>query len=159
MKPSVYFHPFRMALCLHLRPTMTNALGKAAVALGLVIIIQSCGASNSPDSSGAPGSPSTRQASPQPLGPSFTSLSQNIFTPKCVTCHSGSNPPGNTDLSQYETIVHNSRHADLVVPGKPENSHLFEVLHSGEMPPNGPALSAEEIQAVSGWISGGALNN
>ncbi len=149
------------------RPAMknTSCFGKTiALSLSLIavaILAQNCGSSDSATAPGtaSPGSPATRQTSPLPLGPSYRSLSQNIFTPKCLSCHSGPNPSGNTNFTSYDALVHNPRHTDLVTPGKPENSHLYEVLQNDEMPPNGPPLSQQEIQAVSDWISSGAQNN
>src|SRR5581483_12022391 len=40
-----------------------------------------------------------------PLGPTFASLNQNIFKPKCVSCHSGAAPSGGIDLSSYASII------------------------------------------------------
>jgi len=76
-----------------------------------------------------------------------------------VSCHGGAHPSGKTDLSGYDQLVHNTQHTDLVTPGKPENSHLYEMVQNGEMPPGGPALSTTEVQAVSDWITAGAPNN
>ncbi|MFL5815803.1 MAG: c-type cytochrome domain-containing protein [Bdellovibrionia bacterium] len=123
-------------------------------------LLQNCGSSNNGSTDVAsPGAPATRQASATPLTASFNSLSQNIFTPKCLSCHNSTQPLGNVDFTSYDSLVHNTRHMDVVVAGKPEDSHLYEVLKSGEMPMNAPALSAEEIQAVSDWIAQGAQNN
>jgi mono/diheme cytochrome c family protein len=134
-----------------------------ALALSLTFaVISSCGSSsdnNSGAGTASPGSPATRQASATPLTASFNSLSQNIFTPKCLSCHNSTQPSGNVDFTTYDSLVHNTRHMDVVIAGKPEDSHLYEVLKSGEMPMNSPALSAAEIQAVSDWITQGAQNN
>jgi hypothetical protein len=75
-----------------------------------------------------------------------------------VSCHNASNPSGNTDLSSYNSIVNNPSHADLVAAGHPENSHLYEMTESGQMPPTG-ALSAAEVDAIKTWIANGAQNN
>jgi hypothetical protein len=49
----------------------------------------------------------------------------------------------------------------VVVPGDPEESLLVELLEDpgGRLMPPGGALPADEIELVSDWIAGGALDN
>jgi mono/diheme cytochrome c family protein len=136
-----------------------------AIALPLTLALsQSCGSSSNGSSDSASpnnssGAPATRQASPLPLSASYNSLNQNIFSPKCLSCHNSAQPSGNVDFTSYDSLVHNTHHADVVVAGKPEDSHLYVVVKSGEMPMNASALSAAEVQAISDWITQGAQNN
>jgi hypothetical protein len=50
----------------------------------------------------------------------------------------------------------------LVIPGDPDESYLVRKLEGGPniqgeaMPPDGPALAAEEIQRIRDWIAAGA---
>ncbi len=90
------------------------------------------------------------------LTSSFRSLQQNVFTPKCVECHSGSNSPHGIDLSNYQKIVNSPLFPPLVIPGNPEGSSLYEVCASGEMPKGAQHLSSEELKALYDWIKNGA---
>jgi mono/diheme cytochrome c family protein len=145
----------------------TIHLGTIACAIALfaapLFMLEGCGTSseNPGDTTNAPssGAPATRQASPIPLSASFRSLNQNIFSQKCVSCHNSTTASGQVDFTSFDSLVHNPKHSDVVVAGKPDESHLYEVLKTGEMPPNGTALSAAEIQAVSDWITQGAQDN
>lgn len=82
-----------------------------------------------------------------------------IFQSKCVSCHS----PGNKaedDPFQDKDYVADPKN-QLVVPGHPEQSALMDRITRTDkkrMPPakNGPALSAQEIEAIQTWIFNGA---
>jgi len=93
-------------------------------------------------------------ASAQSLN-SFDALSASVFEPKCVSCHSASNASGGVDLSNYQSIMSNP---GLVVAGSPNASRVFTEVQSGDMPENGPALPAQEVQAIQDWILAGAPN-
>jgi len=111
------------------------------------------------------------------LGPSFTSIQVNVFTPACATtsCHSG-NPPPNAPVSldvgraYDETVGKPSSQAPLLLvnPGDPEASYLLQKIlgtagSSGgvwtRMPIGAPPLSAAEIDAIETWIANGAPND
>lgn len=66
-------------------------------------------------------------------------------------------PPGGIRLDGYDRIMARSH---LVVPGKPEESELVQVLlaEAMRMPPAGNPLSDAEIQIISSWIAQGARN-
>ena len=83
---------------------------------------------------------------------SFTSLQQNIFQPKCVTCHSGPNANKGVFLDSLANVQ------KVVVGGNAGASLLFQQVTSGRMPWGGPPLSSVEISAIENWINGGAKN-
>jgi mono/diheme cytochrome c family protein len=85
----------------------------------------------------------------------FESLQSDIFEPRCVSCHSGANPDGNVDMSDYQKITADRR---LVDPGHPETSLVYTEVHSGDMPEGGPKLSNSQIKAINDWILAGAPN-
>jgi mono/diheme cytochrome c family protein len=87
---------------------------------------------------------------------SFQVLSEDIFAPKCLSCHSGPNGSGGVDLSSYNSIVATS--ANLVVSGQPSASRLYTEVATGDMPDGGPPLSTDEIEAIGQWIQDGAPN-
>jgi mono/diheme cytochrome c family protein len=92
-------------------------------------------------------------ASPSVLPVTFTSINQTIIQPLCISCHSGAAAPHGVDLSTYHGVV------AQVVPNNPDASQLYQSVANGSMPPNGPALSAAQLQQINSWISAGALNN
>lgn len=69
----------------------------------------------------------------------------------CVSCHSGTNPSGNYDLSTYDAAVSGGR----VVPNSPAASLLVQRLRDGSMPPTGP-LPEAEIRVIETWVAAGA---
>jgi Planctomycete cytochrome C len=81
----------------------------------------------------------------------FDFISQNIFKPKCMKCHSGPGSPGGMDLTSYDAIMNSGK----LVAKDPDSSKLYLTLKAGKMPPSGP-LSDQEIQMVFDWIKMGA---
>lgn len=91
-----------------------------------------------------------------------------ILTDRCWTCHP---PMGSMDLSAdlaYTSLVgvESSNHAPAlrVAPGEPEASVLwnkvtFTEVYGLGMPPDGTALSSEELATIRDWIEQGAMNN
>jgi len=66
-------------------------------------------------------------------------------------------PPGGIRLDSYDNILQGNH---LVVPGKPEESELVQVLlaEAMRMPPAGNPLRDDEIQLIASWIAQGARN-
>jgi hypothetical protein len=107
------------------------------------------------------------------MGPTLDQLRETVFRPACVSCHSRETPAGGLELDRYA-------YADLVdvsaenpgarvteklrvVPGKPDDSFLYQKL-TGNIGPDegGPAphdklLTADQLTAVREWILRGAL--
>ena len=91
----------------------------------------------------------------------------------CPACHlpGGETPVGITvgglDLSTYETLFQGGvqSQGDIVLPGQPCDSVLYEKLSAGppfgsRMPLNGPPFFTEaELMIVHDWIAEGALEN
>lgn len=92
---------------------------------------------------------------PQPPGlqPTFSSITANIFSPKCFRCHSGDKPDGKYDLTTYQGAM-----ADIK-PGDAEGSKLYMLVANGKMPKKANPLSADELQTVKDWINSGAPEN
>jgi hypothetical protein len=72
-------------------------------------------------------------------------------------CHSAASAMDGVILSSYQSVMG----SDIVSPGDPEDSDLYEVLVETDpdkrMPPNGP-LSSQQIQLIQTWIAQGAQN-
>ncbi len=88
----------------------------------------------------------------------YQGMRKKILEPYCLRCHSGPNAPKGLDYSTYNSMVKNPPY-QIIVPGFPSKSILYEVIESGVMPRGGPRLSDEEIQFVYDWIENGAVEN
>jgi hypothetical protein len=49
-----------------------------------------------------------------------------------------------------------SESGQILVPGRPDESVMFEKIRAGEMPKGGKPLPAEQIAVIERWIAGGA---
>ena len=81
-----------------------------------------------------------------------------ILVKRCLPCHNRELNGGGISFQDRESLLKAGRHGPAVVPGKPEESFLIQVLqHTGDirMPP-GPKLPAKEIKALTDWIRRGA---
>lgn len=105
--------------------------------------------------------PNARQPSPNPA--TFSWLAANVFQPKCVQCHSGAGAQAGVDLSSYQAIQNApATHGHAIVEGgDPNDSHLYDEVQDGSMPPAGtlPKVTPSELSALHDWIQGGAQNN
>jgi mono/diheme cytochrome c family protein len=75
----------------------------------------------------------------------------------CLGCHGPSLKTKDLDLSSYAGIQKGSESGAVVIPGKPDESRLYRVVHDGLMPPGGKThLSEADLGVVRSWIEGGA---
>ena len=76
----------------------------------------------------------------------------------CLRCHQGNKPKGGLDLATAKGLFAGADGNPVVVPGKPDESRLIEVVSGDkpEMPKNGKPLLPREIQALREWIAAGA---
>jgi len=106
---------------------------------------------------------------------SFANDVQPILTASCATmfCHSGATPKGGLDMSagkSYAALVgvlaggcNDGR--KRVEPGDPAVSYIVDKMMGVDlcvgkkMPPPPAMISTPEIQTISDWICGGALDN
>jgi hypothetical protein len=105
------------------------------------------------------------------LTPTFSSIQANVFTPVCVTCHSGASAPHGLRLdggNSYALLVgvpSDEQPSILrVKPNDPDHSYLVQKIQgnaaSGERMPAGmPALPQATIDTIRQWITNGATND
>ena len=86
----------------------------------------------------------------------FKNVYRYILRPKCVSCHSGTEPDGEIDLSSYDAILNHPFYF-VVVPGSPDESSLYQSILFDSMPTKGPFLSDKEKSFIENWIKAGAL--
>lgn len=96
---------------------------------------------------------------PQPVIADFKYIYENIFEPKCLRCHGGEREEAFLDISDYNGLFNHIFHSNLLVPGDPEGSVLFQVLIEENprlrMPAGGDPLTEAEVELIREWI----LNN
>src|SRR5207244_12446464 len=80
-----------------------------------------------------------------------------ILKAHCFDCHGeGEKLRGGLDLRLRRLILKGGDDGPVIVPGKPEKSLLFKMVHSGEMPKRDKKLTREEVELIKQWIAGGA---
>jgi hypothetical protein len=81
--------------------------------------------------------------------PDFDRAVAPLLVRRCLDCHSGPKPKGKLDLSRRQAAL------EMVTPGKPDDSPLWQRVHAGEMPPKKP-LPEDERRLLRDWIAAGA---
>ena len=84
---------------------------------------------------------------------------QAILAENCLSCHGAAQMSG-LDLRQRESFLKGGSRGPALVPGKAEDSLLFQVAaHIGElrMPPESPRLPREKLDLIRQWIDAGAV--
>jgi hypothetical protein len=80
-----------------------------------------------------------------------------LFQAKCTRCHGGRSPKGGLDLTTLAGALKGGGSGPAIVPGKLEDSLLWEKVETGAMPPGKKGrLSAGELGPLRRWISEGA---
>jgi WD40 repeat protein len=84
-----------------------------------------------------------------------------ILKENCFGCHGAKNPKGKLDMTRYESFRKGGTKDDPVMPGKPEESILMDLLKATDasrMPPKdtGEALAPAKIAVIEKWIKEGA---
>lgn len=104
------------------------------------------------------------------LEPTFSSISELIFIPKCAlyTCHSPAYYQQSGDIDFSTTVVYDSLvnvRSNLfpnqfrIKPGDPDNSNLIKRLEGtvlAGIPLERSSISQEEINVIRQWIKDGA---
>jgi mono/diheme cytochrome c family protein len=80
-----------------------------------------------------------------------------LFQAKCLRCHGEKAKKGELDLRTRASILKGSESGPVIQPGKPQESLLYEMVHSGKMPPGKTEkLGPEEVETIRRWIATGA---
>ncbi|HEV3120740.1 MAG TPA: DUF1549 domain-containing protein, partial [Isosphaeraceae bacterium] len=81
-----------------------------------------------------------------------------IFRERCVMCHGGKAPKGQLSLATGETLRNGGASGPAVVPGKPDESLLLDMISGDEpeMPQKGEKLAPEQVARIRTWIEQGA---
>src|SRR5438128_9196807 len=84
-----------------------------------------------------------------------------ILKENCFACHDSKKRKGKMDMTSYETFRKGGTREDPLVPGKPEESLIIDLLSAQDksrMPPReaGEALPRNKIAIIAQWIAEGA---
>ena len=94
-----------------------------------------------------------------PARPVFERDIRPILKAHCFHCHGEEEKPkGGIDLRLRRLMLQNAdpKAAPAIVPGRPAQSRLLEVVRSGEMPQGGKPLSPQQVAVLERWIAQGA---
>ena len=123
--------------------------------------------------SGGDGSGLPTDGPPPAIGPVFSDIQSEVFTPTCATagCHAGAGAPQGLRLeeaSSYGLLV-NVPSSEVpsvprVQPGDPDGSYLVQKLEGTaaagvRMPLGRPPLAQSTIDVIRQWIIDGALDD
>jgi mono/diheme cytochrome c family protein len=136
----------------------------------VAVILTACGSTNaSPSAYPNPGYPNpvTQEAATLVVRGdaasggevSFSKDILPIFESRCLKCHGGDKTEKGLDLKTYASMMLGSEKGPVITAGNSDGSSLYMSVFNGDMPKNGPKLTAEEIALIESWISSGAPDN
>lgn len=84
-----------------------------------------------------------------------------IFAAHCIECHGAEKQKGKLRLDSAATLVASAHYDEVVIPGDPKSSLLYELISLPPddhdfMPKQGEPLSAWQIETIRTWIEHGA---
>ncbi len=147
---------------------MTKKRCRDAALLATVLVLWSCaGEGTGLDEFGNPIRANTLE-----LGPTLSAIQHYVFTPICTPCHTGAAAPWglllDSGVARQNLVKVASGEIPALLrvnPGNPDSSYIVwkiegrSGIQGGRMPLDMQPLSTEQIAAIRGWISDGALNN
>ena len=141
-------------------------LGKVVVFFSLVtIFISGCNTTQTDNSkitipaatsktyTVSPPSPEIADSTPATNSLTWENGIREIFEIQCSECHS-STPTGGFSITSYTKVLQGSNLGPIIVPGNPDESHLFYKLKFGGNHPG--YMSSEQTEMVREWVSNGA---
>jgi YVTN family beta-propeller protein len=89
---------------------------------------------------------------------------QRIFDWSCsaTDCHGGGNVGGGLLLTSWSNLIAGSRYGEVIVPFRPEESHLIDHLTGAaqpRMPLSRDSLPESEIDLIRDWVADGARSD
>jgi len=88
--------------------------------------------------------------------PTFEEDIAPLLKQHCSKCHNPQARKADLDVSSAQGLFSGGESGQLVVPGKPDESLLWDMLHDALMPPEDePPLKKEQLETVRRWIEAG----
>ncbi len=99
-------------------------------------------------------------ALPAPRSPvrdqiSFSTDVTRILMTHCGNCHVN-RTRGKLSMASYSALVAGIGGSPVIVPMKPDESWLIEVIEQGKMPPQGTPVAEADLATLKQWIAEGA---
>ncbi|MHB8973981.1 MAG: DUF1553 domain-containing protein [Pirellulaceae bacterium] len=88
------------------------------------------------------------------IGESFDRDVAPLLARRCLDCHNATTKKGGLDLSRAAGALAGGESGLAILPGKPDDSLLWERIAANEMPPKN-ALPADEKALLRQWIADG----
>lgn len=88
-------------------------------------------------------------APPPPPTIDFATQVFPILKSRCFDCHAGEDVEGELHLDRWDEVLNQT------TPRSAERSRLYELVASGEMPPENERLDEEELRILKTWIDEG----
>lgn len=79
-----------------------------------------------------------------------------LLANRCLECHDSASKQGLLDLSRKAPALKGGENGPSIVPGKADDSLLWQMVESDDMPKNREPLSENEKSLLKKWISSGA---
>ena len=95
-------------------------------------------------------------AAQSPAERHFTDKIVPLLRERCLECHNSNEQEGALDLSRKASAMKGGDSGAAIVPGKPDESLLWEMIAGDDMPQDRPPLSKEDKQVFRKWIEDGA---
>jgi Protein of unknown function (DUF1553)/Protein of unknown function (DUF1549)/Planctomycete cytochrome C len=87
----------------------------------------------------------------------FETQIRPIFREYCFDCHGATDKhEGALDLRLVRFMMAGGESGSSIVPGKADESLLFQRISSGDMPPGEARMSPEKVELIRRWIDSGA---
>src|SRR5262245_37762987 len=99
-----------------------------ALATALALLAPSVAPPASVAPTAAPPATAPATAPAAKVAVSFINDVAPILKESCFGCHGAKNPKGKLDMTRYAALRHGGTKDDPIVPGKPEDSYLIDVL-------------------------------
>lgn len=90
---------------------------------------------------------------------SFALTVAPIFEARCAGCHGPQRQNANLSVASFTNLMRGGDSGSPVEPGDPDLSSLVRRIRGEDeprMPPDGPALAEDEIEAIATWVREGA---
>jgi hypothetical protein len=80
-----------------------------------------------------------------------------LLQARCLRCHGEKSKRAELDLRTRAGVLKGSESGPVVLSGKPQESSLYELVHSGKMPPGkATKLNSTETETIRRWVETGA---
>ena len=95
-------------------------------------------------------------AADDPKVPTFEGDVLPVLNAHCLQCHGGVHQKNGLDLRTLPTVLKGGKSGPAVVPGKPDESLLWQKLAKDEMPKTDNKVSDANKKLIRAWIESGA---